>query len=82
MSTARDQICTYCNKPIKADELRFYSHQAGMQGLYHWACYTARAQEVNERGQCAILSTGATLSILRPSQVDEYDSMSRILYAD
>lgn len=77
-----DPICKRCNKPIEANELRFYSYQAGMRGDYHWACYKAQVKESNEQGQRAILSTGATRTMLRPSPVDEISSMRNIVYAD
>ena len=38
-------ICIYCNKEIKEDERKYYSKQAGMQGLYHWNCFIIAAKE-------------------------------------
>ena len=49
--------CIHCKQEIYNGERKFFSHQAGMKGLYHWECFIAVCHEVNERGENTLKAT-------------------------
>ena len=43
--------CDYCKKPIKKTESLYESKQIGLEGTYHWSCFTKLVKEVNRQGK-------------------------------
>ncbi len=43
-------VCIYCRREIREGERRYYSHQAGMKGIYHWECFVAACRKANRSG--------------------------------
>ncbi|MBC8478247.1 MAG: hypothetical protein ISR91_01600 [Candidatus Delongbacteria bacterium] len=43
--------CDYCKKTIKKTESQYESKQIGLEGSYHWGCFTKLVKEVNRQGK-------------------------------
>jgi hypothetical protein len=43
--------CSYCKKDIADNETPYESKQIGLEGVYHWQCFTKIVKEVNRQGQ-------------------------------
>ncbi len=43
--------CDYCKKPIKKSESQYEAKQKGLEGFYHWVCFTKLVKEVNRQGK-------------------------------
>lgn len=56
------QTCVKCQQEIRQGAHRYFSKQAGMKGLYHWACFIIACHEANTHGQAlledALLANG------------------------
>jgi hypothetical protein len=44
------RVCRFCHREVRKGERRYYSHQAGMKGHYHWECFVEACRQANRVG--------------------------------
>lgn len=48
-NSALNKICCKCGEPILLGQLSHISVQTGLQGYYHWGCFTTMCREREQR---------------------------------
>jgi len=42
--------CVMCRREVRDGQKKYYSRQAGMNGLYHWECFVEACRQANKIG--------------------------------